>query len=361
MKALSAPSLDLFPCNQRASLCSRPGIAFAKQEADQRRIGYGFRHSVFRTKSVRSISASASVPAPTTEEHQELTEFNSEVERTVLVRFKLMKECAFGQQFLIVGDNPVLGEWNPSGGVPLSWSEGHVWTADVYVPMGKAIKYKFILMDATEAIAWQPGPDRMIKPWDTEKTITIFEDWSNPELQNIVEDEHGIHDFNTEDLIMADSPIAADSIANGAPIVTENIAKEMRTEDLSSNDNLTIPQLEEMALENNGSTMNATSNDLFGSEDGTRLVSDDEVPVLVPGLDMVPSEEIEGPELTQAENSILDNAQVDVLSEPKLNEEHATASGRQQNDQEHLENVLEKDMQWGKRTILKFLSGFGFQ
>lgn len=51
--------------------------------------------------------------------------------KTVRVKFKLHKECAFGQHFLIVGDDPVFGLWDPSDGAPLDWSDGHVWTAEV--------------------------------------------------------------------------------------------------------------------------------------------------------------------------------------------------------------------------------------
>lgn len=51
--------------------------------------------------------------------------------KTVNIRFKLQKKCAFGQQFLVVGDDPVLGLWDTSDAVPLNWSDGHVWIADI--------------------------------------------------------------------------------------------------------------------------------------------------------------------------------------------------------------------------------------
>lgn len=51
--------------------------------------------------------------------------------KTAHVRFKLTKECAFGQHFLIVGDDPCLGLWDPSDGLRFDWSDGHVWTAEL--------------------------------------------------------------------------------------------------------------------------------------------------------------------------------------------------------------------------------------
>jgi hypothetical protein len=47
---------------------------------------------------------------------------------TVRVKFVLEKECAFGQHFLLVGDDPALGFWDPAKATALEWSEGHVWT-----------------------------------------------------------------------------------------------------------------------------------------------------------------------------------------------------------------------------------------
>lgn len=30
-----------------------------------------------------------------------------------------------------VGDDPSLGSWDPSSAIPLDWSEGHIWTAEL--------------------------------------------------------------------------------------------------------------------------------------------------------------------------------------------------------------------------------------
>jgi len=48
----------------------------------------------------------------------------------VRVKFVLRKQCAFGQQFLVVGDDAALGLWDPAKATALVWSEGHVWTAN---------------------------------------------------------------------------------------------------------------------------------------------------------------------------------------------------------------------------------------
>ncbi|MCI08893.1 alpha-amylase, partial [Trifolium medium] len=49
----------------------------------------------------------------------------------VRVEFQLLKDCDFGEQFLIVGDDPMLGSWNPLDALPLTWSDGHIWTVEL--------------------------------------------------------------------------------------------------------------------------------------------------------------------------------------------------------------------------------------
>ncbi|EPS60010.1 hypothetical protein M569_14794, partial [Genlisea aurea] len=108
---------------------------------------------------------------------------------SVHVRFELQRQCAFGQQFVLVGDDPILGLWKPCDGVPLNWSVDHVWTLEMDIPTGKLIKYKFILMSGPQIISWQPGPDRILEITDTGKTMVVSEDWDDPQLRIVSEEE----------------------------------------------------------------------------------------------------------------------------------------------------------------------------
>lgn len=58
----------------------------------------------------------------------------------VRVAFQLQKNCDFGEQFLIVGDNPVLGSWEPSDALPMTWSDGHIWTVELVVESFQSMK-----------------------------------------------------------------------------------------------------------------------------------------------------------------------------------------------------------------------------
>ncbi|RZC90416.1 hypothetical protein C5167_029549 [Papaver somniferum] len=97
--------------------------------------------------------------------------------KTVKVRFQLMQECSYGQEFLVVGDDPILGAWDPSSAVPLKWSEGNLWKAELDVPIDKTIEFKFVLKDPnTGEVIWHPRPNRVFQTWET-KLIVVYEDW----------------------------------------------------------------------------------------------------------------------------------------------------------------------------------------
>ncbi|KAF2306372.1 hypothetical protein GH714_017173 [Hevea brasiliensis] len=51
--------------------------------------------------------------------------------KTVHVKFHLKKKCSFGEQFALVGDDPLFGVWDPASAIPLNWSDGHVWTLEL--------------------------------------------------------------------------------------------------------------------------------------------------------------------------------------------------------------------------------------
>ena len=51
-----------------------------------------------------------------------------------------------GQELVLIGDHPALGRWNPGEGVRMTWSSGHVWTAEVELPCTSAFFYKYVAL-----------------------------------------------------------------------------------------------------------------------------------------------------------------------------------------------------------------------
>lgn len=48
----------------------------------------------------------------------------------------------FGEGFKVVGNQQFLGSWEPKQGLELKWTDGHVWTQTVQVPVGVEVCFK---------------------------------------------------------------------------------------------------------------------------------------------------------------------------------------------------------------------------
>uniref|UniRef100_A0A803KRK3 CBM20 domain-containing protein n=1 Tax=Chenopodium quinoa TaxID=63459 RepID=A0A803KRK3_CHEQI len=118
----------------------------------------------------------------------------TELYKSVCVKFQLEKECQFGDQILLVGDDPILGSWNPSDAIPFDWSEGHIWSLFLELPVGKPIQYKVLLKNSMGEVMWQPGPDRNFEAWETKNVITVTEEWDNAEAHKISEEQQAIEE-----------------------------------------------------------------------------------------------------------------------------------------------------------------------
>lgn len=332
-------------CNYR----DKERWVFCPRNFPQKRVFVGLSFSIsLQQKKIQPIFAASALSESETKTliASEETQINDADEpKTVNVRFKLQKECAFGQQFLIVGDDPVFGLWDPSDAIPLNWSDGHVWSVKLDLPSGKVIKYKFMLKGVTEEILWQPGPDRVLQTWETEKTITVLEDWDNPELQMIMEQEELVTHPSEEPMIDSELMLVAENLTqpvqddetdvnkesastNGyfrlmenplpdkaAEMVAENITEEMGEPDLDIRDEVSGPmsvtcaENEDGVLENDGSTINGS--DSLSSRDEASLFPDEGVPVLVPGLITMPMEETQEESLKEVEKMNADNILVE--------------------------------------------------
>lgn len=183
------------------------------------------------------------------------------------------------------------------------------------IPVGKSIQYKFILKGSTGNIVWQPGPDRILQTWDTNNKISVSEDWENPQLQMLIEEEptsdgEPQSTINSEILIIGESSAAADSAISNP---TMKPLQDKRMDILSEQD----IGVGENGFGNNGRAVNSES--FAGTKDGEKLVSYDGDPVLVLGL--TPLLTLDAEETSPAEvskNSLANNASLGVEKAAKL-------------------------------------------
>ncbi|XP_019084602.1 PREDICTED: uncharacterized protein LOC104708971 isoform X2 [Camelina sativa] len=202
--------------------------------------------------------------------------------KKVRVRFQLRKECVFGEHFFILGDDPVFGGlWDPETALPLNWSDGNVWTLDLDLPVGRLVEFKFILKAQTGEILWQPGPNRSLETWETNKTIRICEDWGNADLQMMIEEDYV--PFNQEDSIThpkqsvrvdtireeVDEVLGTTVHQNSSVLVVENAG-------YVSDESADIQSEKTMESSNGALTARVVTSEAMFTEE--------ESPVLVPGL-----------------------------------------------------------------------------
>ncbi|CAL0324721.1 unnamed protein product [Lupinus luteus] len=160
-----------------------------------------------------------------TEENEQTSE-----SKFVRVTFQLEKNCDFGEQFLIVGGDPVLGSWDPADALPMTWSDGHIWSVELDMPTRKSILYKFILKGKEGEIVWQPGSDRTIQTWETTKRIIVCEDWENVEFQKIIE-EYQLDQSNEETQVEPEMSSFAEHLDNPEEGLVSNVYKISGIED----------------------------------------------------------------------------------------------------------------------------------
>ncbi|KAG2241879.1 hypothetical protein Bca52824_096280 [Brassica carinata] len=372
-------------------------------------------------KPMIPLRASSSEEANIEEEEEEDAEIEAVEKspgRTVCVRFQLRKECVFGEHFFILGDHPPAfggGLWDPDNALPLNWSDGHVWTLDLDLPVGKLVEFKFILKAETGEILWQPGPNRAIQTWETNKTIRICEDWENADLQ-MMREEDFVPLLNQEE--------KQSSFNLDMPLVSENVTHPkqsvMLLTDASSNGAGeevqvlgTVQQITSVeAVENEGYVSDDepeenSSGALTACQDENvieeAMFTEEETPVLVPGLfpltDME-NEEVSEP-IAQVSAEVINEGKAETFAEvdekQEIKEErndkgkvkavllfekseqeavksveekthYNVAEEEMQQQQQGLESeallgkphvLLEKDIQWGRRELYKLLSNFG--
>ncbi len=79
----------------------------------------------------------------------------------VNVLFQLHKPCKFGEAWAVCGNVPELGAWDPKRALPLRWSKGDTWTAQIPLPRDITVQWRFVLIDANT---------KALKMWLTDGT-----------------------------------------------------------------------------------------------------------------------------------------------------------------------------------------------
>ena len=107
---------------------------------------------------------------------------------TCRVRFLVRYTAWKGESVRLVGDDPSLGAWDPSKGLPLRHANG-IWAADVALPSGRVHAYKYVLCDSSgNFLGWQGGADAVLMIARSDDRLEVRDDWSNdPTLSTVLQ------------------------------------------------------------------------------------------------------------------------------------------------------------------------------
>lgn len=274
--------------------------------------------------------------------------------KTVHVKFQLQRKCSFGEQFLLLGDDPMLGSWDPIGAIPLVWSDGDIWTVELDIPIGKVIKYKFIRKEITGDIVWQPGSDRVVQTWETTKMISVLEDWENAELQMILEEEFVLEKIadnitGSENSVRNIAENNAD-VAKDAPIEVKNEENELRYEGVP----VLVPGLAPISTIDTYEKSSLESNDCIGENSSSEVEKLKEQEFLYV---QQKKPEIKSPDSEDSTEMMIhiQEEEDNDRCEKKCDSADEKVQGFKQ-----IENVYENDINWGRTTLQKLLNNFGF-
>ena len=86
-----------------------------------------------------------------------------------------------GEALMVVGNTAELGAWEQSAGLPLEWTEGHIWTGSAAAAADGKLAFKFVKVSADGAAEWEHGEDRTLTFLDVpEEAIDVHADWGHP-------------------------------------------------------------------------------------------------------------------------------------------------------------------------------------
>ncbi|KAJ0808897.1 putative glucan 1,4-alpha-glucosidase [Helianthus annuus] len=347
-----------------------------------------FKLSVSSRTTVRPLSLSSSHAQAEVDHHKLLIQdspngYTVEAEtQTVGVQFQLRRECSFGQNFLITGDHPILGLWDPNNAVPLTWSDGHIWTVHLDIPIGKCIKFKLIMQESDGKYVWQPGPDRVLECFQTDKIITLCEDWENPDSRTIIETDPSM---NQE--IQFVEPSVGTTVTEEPNEYAINMKEVLVSDEVVP---VLVPGLSQLPLDEgpddepepaNGAAMTSTGHDMAKVVPGLSQLPVNEGPVDEPeptnGAAMVSAGPDMAKDLTLPEldskrdiaNTSNSNPRPEISS---IQENQESCENKHQEMQvaEELQDhqatqpmisLLHNDIHWSTNVMQKFLNIFGIQ
>uniref|UniRef100_A0A061SEP4 Neopullulanase n=1 Tax=Tetraselmis sp. GSL018 TaxID=582737 RepID=A0A061SEP4_9CHLO len=159
---------------------------------------YDRRHVLPELRVVRGTEAHTSdtglragIPSMASSAQPSSSSEKSDSEIGVHVKFSIHRDMEFGQNLVLVGNHPILGEWNVNEGVPLDWVEGNRWEVEMVLPQFELIEYKYVVRcgwhDSATTI-WAGGPNCLLAT-NQSRRMVLEDTWVSQEQWWCSEDD----------------------------------------------------------------------------------------------------------------------------------------------------------------------------
>ncbi|GAB4818651.1 hypothetical protein N2152v2_005697 [Parachlorella kessleri] len=148
-----------------------------------------------------SVTRSGLKPVGVLAERQAPERETSSSVQTVPVVFQCTLKVAYGEHLRVVGSHEVLGGWEVGAAPALEWGEGHVWAAQLELPVGAEVEYKFVHVMPNRTPVWEFTSNRSFTVAAATRQEVVT-DWNNP-VAHFEERTIEIQDLEALDMLEA--------------------------------------------------------------------------------------------------------------------------------------------------------------
>lgn len=145
------------------------------------------------------------------------------------VTFTVPYKVNFGEKLKLVGSGQEFGEWDATRGLPLTWSEGDLWTAEVPLKVD-SVEFKCVVFNKAlqQVVRWEDGPNRQLTLPSAADRLLVSCTWGKTaDMILEVEPEADVPPAHKEVAAIEEVAEAAFAHTNGASVV-----HAVETEDL---------------------------------------------------------------------------------------------------------------------------------
>eukprot|EP00210_Caulerpa_lentillifera_P007238 g6925.t1 len=104
---------------------------------------------------------------------------STDIEGAALVEFRIKFRADYGHQMKLVGSDRHFGSWAIAKTPSMKWSDGHIWTCVLKLPIRSIYEYKYVIVDSNGAtvVRWQQGNNCVLAVSEHDTELIVEDNW----------------------------------------------------------------------------------------------------------------------------------------------------------------------------------------